>query len=169
GALIRRPVSPGGNYARDVDNKAAGLRRGHWGGRIEGTACPIAKCSNFKRTSEMSKQPKVSADQVKDQAAEAGKFARQFADDAREWATPRVEAAKDWAGPRVDKAWREAVEAAAPRIAEAAQKSRGAVDTAHDKLVDDVLPLVVEKMEEAAEAASKGADTASGKADRALK
>lgn len=121
----------------------------------------------------MAKQPKISSDQFKDQAVEAGKLARQLADDAKDWATPRVEAAKDWAGPRVDKAWRDAVEVAAPKIADAAEKSRGAVDTAHDKLVDDVLPLVVSKMEEAAhyakDGAEKAAEAASSKADDALK
>src|SRR5690625_3506137 len=154
-------------------NMEEGMHTCPGGGRIEGNPCPISKWSNIKRTSEMSKQPKISADQVKDQAAEAGKFARQFGDEAKDWATPRVEAAKDWAGPKVDKAWRDAVEAAAPRIAEAAEKSRGAVDVAHDKIVDDVLPLVVAKMEDAAKVAKKGAekaaDSASGKADKTLK
>src|SRR5690625_2240066 len=173
GAQSRRTDSPGEKNIRFRANMEEGMHTCPEGGRIEGNPCPISKWSNIKRTSEMSKQPKISADQVKDQAAEAGKLARQFADEAKEWAAPRVEAAREWASPKVDKAWRDAVEIAAPRIADAAEKSRSAVDTAHEKLVDDVIPTVVTKMEEAAsgakEGATKVADKASKNADKALK
>src|SRR5699024_11620670 len=89
----------------------------------------------------MSRQDKINAEQLREQAEEAGKVARQLADQGREWAGPRVDAAKDWAGPeveaavdwaspRVEQALRTGVQKGAPKVAEYAEKSRGAVDAA---------------------------------------
>lgn len=123
----------------------------------------------------MSRKNKID-DEIREQAGEAGKAARQFAEQGKDWATPKVEAAMDWAGPRVEKAWKAGVTATAPKLADAAGKSRDAVDIAHDKLVDDVLPKVIAALEDAARAAAGGADdvqdrvhSAVGKAEKALK
>src|SRR5690625_1790597 len=121
------------------------------------------------------KKKKVEAE-LRNQAGDAGKAARQFADQGKEWATPKVDAAIAWAAPRMEKAWKSGVTATAPRPATAAGRSRDAVDVAHDKLVDDVLPKVIDALEEAARAAKSGADSVQSqvhastkKAEKALK
>lgn len=123
----------------------------------------------------MSRKKKIDAE-IRDHASDAGKAAREFAEQGKDWATPKVEAAMDWAGPRVEKAWKAGVTATAPKLATAAGRSRDAVDVAHDKLVDDVLPKVIAALEDAAMAAKSGADnvqsqvhSAAGKAEKALK
>lgn len=112
----------------------------------------------------MSRTDKINTEQLREQAAEAGKTAKALADQGKEWATPKVEAAIEWAAPRVDKAWRSGVQAAAPKVADYAERSKGAVDVAHDKLVADVIPKVIAAMEEAAKAAKGGADSLQDKA-----
>lgn len=121
------------------------------------------------------KTKKIEAD-VRQQAGDAGKAARELAEQGKDWATPKMEAAIDWAGPRVDKAWKAGVTATAPKLATAAGKSRDAVDVAHDKLVDDVLPKVIQALEDAAKAAKTSADSVQSqvqsttkKAEKALK
>src|SRR5690606_11317452 len=80
---------------------------------------------------DMARKDKISADQLRetaqDAAHEAGKIAKSLADQGKDWATPPVEAAIEWAAPRVETAWKKSVEAAAPRVVEAAGKSRDAV------------------------------------------
>lgn len=116
----------------------------------------------------MSRKDKITTDHLREQATEAGKVAKHFAEHGKEWAGPKVEAAYDWAAPKVDKAWRSGVQAAAPKVADYAEKSRGAVDVAHDKIVDDVIPKVIAAMEEAAKAAKGGADGLQSKAHAAV-
>ncbi|WP_165962634.1 hypothetical protein [Occultella glacieicola] len=116
----------------------------------------------------MSRKDKINTEQLREQAEEAGKAARQLADQGKDWATPKVEAALEWAGPRVDKAWRTGVTAAAPVVADYAERSKDVVDTAHDKIVDDVIPRVIAAMEEAAKAAQSGSDNLQVKANAAL-
>lgn len=120
----------------------------------------------------MARKDKLTADQVRDTAQdaahEAGKIAKSLADQGKDWATPRVEAAIEWAAPRVETAWKKGVEVAAPRVVDAAGKSRDAVDVAHDKIVEDVIPRVIAAMEEAAKAATGGADDLHGRATAAI-
>lgn len=106
----------------------------------------------------MSRKTKKLEAELRSTADDAGKAARELAEQGKDWATPKVEAAIDWAAPRVEKAWKKGVTATAPRLADAAGKSRDAVDVAHDKLVDDVLPKVIAALEDAAKAAKGGAD-----------
>lgn len=124
----------------------------------------------------MSRKTKKLEKELRSRSEDAGKAAREFADQGKDWATPKVEAAIDWAGPRVEKAWKAGVTATAPKLASAAGRTQGAVDVAHDKLVDDVLPKVIAALEDAAAAAKAGADGAQsrvhkavGKAEKALK
>src|SRR5690625_4638779 len=124
----------------------------------------------------MSRKTKKIEAEARNYASDAGKAARDMADQGKEWATPKVEAAIDWAAPRMEKAWKAGVTATAPKLATAAGKSRDAVDVAHDKLVDDVLPKVIVALEDAAKAAKVSADgaqsrvhSAVGKAEKALK
>ena len=120
----------------------------------------------------MARKDKISADQLRDTAQEAaqeaGKMAKSLAEQGKNWATPKVESAIEWAAPRVEGAWKKGVEAAAPKVAVAAGKSRDAVDVAHDKIVDDVIPRLIAAMEEAAKAARGGADDLQGKANAAI-
>lgn len=120
----------------------------------------------------MARKDKFTADQVRETAQEAaqeaGKLAKSLADQGKEWATPRLEAAIEWAGPRVEQAWRKSVKAAAPKVVDAAGKSRVAVDAAHEKIVEDVIPRVVAAMEDAAKAAKAGATDVQSKASAAL-
>ena len=102
-----------------------------------------------------------------DASAEASRVAAQLAEQAREaaaqarlWAVPRVEAAREWTTPRVEKAIRESAHAAAPRVEKAARGALPIVDTAHDRLVQDLLPKVVAAVNAAALAATTGADKA---------
>ncbi|PRY11412.1 hypothetical protein [Kineococcus rhizosphaerae] len=70
---------------------------------------------------------------------------------------PAVESAVDWAQPRLEKAWDTTRETAAPHVGAAAQRVSPAVDTARDKIVDDLLPKIVEAVQDAAAAAQKSA------------
>ena len=91
----------------------------------------------------------IDSDKIKDQAAElaalvgvAGTKAQSttahFADQAKDWGQPKVEAFVEWATPRLEKAWQDSLQAAAPRVEKAAEKAGPAIDTAHDKLVDEL-------------------------------
>lgn len=79
-----------------------------------------------------------------------------------------MEAAIDWAAPRVEQVWNKGVNATAPRVVDAADKSRDAVDAAHDRLVDDVIPRIIKAMEDAAESAKSSADAAHGRTVAAI-
>lgn len=60
---------------------------------------------------------------------------------------------RDWAAPRLEKAWKQTVAAAAPRIEAASEAASEKVDLAHEKLVGDYLPRVQRAMSDAATAA----------------
>ncbi|MBC7290771.1 MAG: hypothetical protein H5T83_05475 [Actinotalea sp.] len=79
---------------------------------------------------------------------------------AKEWATPHVEHGVDWARPRLEKALAEGKHRAAPHVESAARRAVPVVDTAHDKLVDDLLPKIVAAVGAAAAATAAGADKA---------
>jgi len=120
-------------------------------------------------------RPTLDADRLKSQAADVGvrlsdvaahaaETAEQLADQAKEAAIH----AKEWAVPRAEKAWYEGRKAAAPRVEAAAEKAIPLVDTAHDRLVDDILPKLVAAITAAAGAAAVGADKAREVADARL-
>ena len=120
-------------------------------------------------------RPTLDTDRLKSQAADvgarlsdvtarAGLTAEQLAEQAKEAALH----AKDWAAPRAEKAWYEGKKAAAPKIEAAAEKAIPVVDTAHDRLVDDILPKLVAAITAAAGAAAVGADKARDVADAKL-
>lgn len=120
-------------------------------------------------------RPTLDADRLKSQAADvgarlsdvtarAGLTAEQLAEQAKEAALH----AKGWAAPRAEKAWYEGKKAAAPKIEAAAEKAIPVVDTAHDRLVDDILPKLVAAITAAAGAAAVGADKAREVADAKL-
>ena len=120
-------------------------------------------------------RPTLDADRLKSQAADvgarlsdvtarAGLTAEQLALQAKEAAFQ----AKDWAAPRAEKAWQEGRKAAGPKIEAAAEKAIPVVDTAHDRLVDDILPKLVAAITAAAGAAAVGADKARDVADAKL-
>ena len=120
-------------------------------------------------------RPTLDADRLKSQAADvgarlsdvsvrAGETAEQLADQAKDAAFH----AKEWAAPRAEKAWHEGRKAAAPKIEAAAEKAIPMVDTAHDRLVEDILPKLVAAITAAAGAAAVGADKAREVADAKL-
>lgn len=120
-------------------------------------------------------RPTLDPDRLKNQAAEvgarlsdatvrAGVTAEQLALQAKEAALHT----KEWAAPRVERAWHEGKKAAAPKIEAAAEKAIPVVDTAHDKLVDEILPKLVAAITAAAGAAAVGADKAREVADAKL-
>lgn len=95
------------------------------------------------------------------QAKEAGEKASVLAGQGKTWA-------QDVAIPALDKAWRDGVKAAAPKVEAVADRARPAVDQARDKIVDDYIPRLQRAMQEAAEAAA-GEGTVAEKASRASK
>lgn len=120
-------------------------------------------------------RPKLDTERLKVQAADvgaklsdvtvrAGLTAEQLAEQAKEAAVH----AKEWAAPRAERAWHEGKKAAAPKIEAAAEKAIPLVDTAHDRLVDDILPKLVAAVTAAAGAAAVGADKAREVADAKL-
>ncbi|PYF97759.1 hypothetical protein SAMN05216184_11423 [Georgenia satyanarayanai] len=96
-----------------------------------------------------------------EQAGKAGELAASLAGQGRDWAT-------DVAAPKIDKALRDGVKVAAPKIEAAAEKARPVVDTTRDRIVDDYLPRVQRAMHDAAEAAG-GKGTVSERATKASK
>lgn len=146
-----------------------------------------------RKGAAMSRKTQIDADEIREQVLEAGKQAKALAEqgiewaspkvesavkDAVEWASPKVEAAVEWASPRIEHAWKAGLEAAGPKVEEAAAKASGltdvaavkakaATDTAHDALVDVIIPRVVAAMQEAARAAAEtGSQVASAAADK---
>lgn len=93
-------------------------------------------------------------------AAQVAEQARLQAAVAREWAAPHVEHGVDWARPRWEKAVAEGKHRAAPHVEAAARKAVPVVDTAHDRIVEDLLPKVVAAVSAAAAATAAGADRA---------
>ena len=80
----------------------------------------------------------------------------QAAGSAIEWGQPRVEAAKHWAKPRVERG----IEVAAPKLESVVSGLAPKVDTARDKIVDDVLPRLIEAIEAFAAASAAAKDEA---------
>lgn len=82
---------------------------------------------------------------------------------AREWAAPRIGAVVDWAGPRLERGMERGLRAAAPRVEAAAERAMPAVDAVRDRILDDVLPRLVEAVNSAA-LAGAAAGAAAGEA-----
>jgi hypothetical protein len=100
---------------------------------------------------------------VKDQIIEkVGPAVGHAAGTTREWAGPKVTAAREWAAPRAQKG----LDAAAPKVEQAVDVVSPKIDAARDKLVDEVLPKLVDAINAATsqaaaardEAASRGSD-----------
>ncbi|WP_369370373.1 hypothetical protein AB1046_16465 [Promicromonospora sp. Populi] len=109
-------------------------------------------------------------------ASQAGSIAAQAKDrasNAKDWAQPRVNDFIAWLTPRAEKAWQDSVQAAAPQVEKVAGKAAPLIDSAHDKLVDDLLPKMVSAFNAAADnaAAAQGklAETVADAADKASK
>ena len=87
--------------------------------------------------------------------------ARGQASSAREWAQPRVSDFIAWLTPRAEKAWQDSLQAAAPQVERVAGKAAPLIDSAHDKLVDDLLPKMVATFNDAASNAASAQSKAS--------
>lgn len=146
-----------------------------------------------KKVTDYVDTSKIDTEKVKEKAAEAtallsdvsskaatqaGSFAAQAKDrasNAKDWAQPRVHDFIAWLTPRAEKAWQDSVQAAAPQVEKAAGKAAPLIDSAHDKLVDDLLPKMVSAFNAAADnaAAAQGktslAATVTDAADKASK
>lgn len=121
---------------------------------------------------------KIDTDKIKDQAADLASVlsdgahqagekatvvagqAREAALQAKDWGTPKVEAFVEWVTPRLEQAWNESVKAAAPAVEKAAGKASPVIDSAHDKLVDDLFPKIVAALNDAAKNAADATRTA---------
>lgn len=130
-----------------------------------------------KKVTDYVDTSKIDTEKVKEKAAEAsallsdvsskaatqaGSLAAQAKDrasNAKDWAQPRVHDFIAWLTPRAEKAWQDSLQAAAPQVEKVAGKAAPLIDTAHDKLVDDLLP----KMVSAFNAAADNAAVAQGK------
>jgi hypothetical protein len=131
-----------------------------------------------KKVTDYVDTSKIDTEKVKERAAEAAALlsdvslkaatqagvvaaqAKGRASNAKDWAQPRVNDFIAWLTPRAEKAWQDSLQAAAPQVERAAGKAAPLIDTAHDKLVDDLLP----KMVSAFNAAAANAATAQNKA-----
>lgn len=100
----------------------------------------------------------VAAEMARNQAAVLREKAAPLAVAASERASTAAGSAKDWAAPRLAHARDVGLEKAAPRVEQAAKAIAPRVDTVHDKLVDDLLPKMVEAVSAAAAVASSKAD-----------
>ncbi|ANC32032.1 hypothetical protein [Isoptericola dokdonensis] len=128
----------------------------------------------------MVQTPKIDTDKVKDSAAEvaaalvgagsrAADGARDAAGQAKDWASPRYDAFVEWLRPRAEKAWNDSVQAAAPRVEQAATKAGPLVDSAHDKIVEEYLPKLVVAFNAAAARAGATAEEVAKAAKKAAK
>jgi hypothetical protein len=86
------------------------------------------------------------------------------AEQTREWAGPRVHAAKEWAAPRAQKG----IDAAAPRVEQAVDAVSPKIDAARDKLVDEVLPKLVDAITAATSQASAVREEATARGSDAV-
>ena len=93
-------------------------------------------------------------------AVKAGPIAR----GAAEKAAPKVGAAVDWASPRLERG----LLAAGPAVEAAAEKVAPAVDAARDRIVDDLLPRLVEAVSAAAVASATAQRAAAEKVSASL-
>ncbi|MFI2361483.1 hypothetical protein [Promicromonospora sp. NPDC019610] len=134
-----------------------------------------------KKVTDYVDTSKIDTEKVKERAAEAtallsdvsskaatqaGSIAAQAKDrasNAKDWAQPRVNDFIAWLTPRAEKAWQDSLQAAAPQVEKVAGKAAPLIDSAHDKLVDDLLP----KMVSAFNVAAANAAAAQGKASLA--
>jgi hypothetical protein len=121
---------------------------------------------------------KIDTEKVKERAAEAAALlsdvsskaatqagavaaqAKDRASNAKDWAQPRVSEFIAWLTPRAEKAWQDSLQAAAPQVEKAAGKAAPLIDTAHDKLVDDLLPKMVSAFNAAASNAASAQSSA---------
>ena len=146
-----------------------------------------------KKVTDYVDTSKIDTEKVKERAAEAtallsdvsskvatqaGSIAAQAKDrasNAKDWAQPRVNDFIAWLTPRAEKAWQDSLQAAAPQVEKAAGKAAPLIDSAHDKIVDDLLPKMVSAFNDAASnaAAAQGkgslAETVTEAADKASK
>lgn len=131
-----------------------------------------------KKVTDYVDTSKIDTEKVKERAAEAAALlsdvsskaatqagvvaaqAKDRASNAKDWAQPRVNDFIAWLTPRAEKAWQDSLQAAAPQVEKAAGKAAPLIDSAHDKLVDDLLP----KMVAAFNGAAANAATAQNKA-----
>lgn len=131
-----------------------------------------------KKVTDYVDTSKIDTEKVKERAAEAAALlsdvsskaatqagavaaqAKDRASNAKDWAQPRVNDFIAWLTPRAEKAWQDSLQAAAPQVEKAAGKAAPLIDSAHDKLVDDLLP----KMVSAFNGAAANAATAQNKA-----
>jgi hypothetical protein len=106
-------------------------------------------------------------DKVADQASHTSAQAKEIfdkvapavghaAETTRDWAAPRVVAAREWAAPRAQKG----LDAAAPRVESAVDAVSPKIDAARDKLVDEVLPRLVDAINAATSQAAAAKDHA---------
>jgi colicin import membrane protein len=111
-------------------------------------------------------------------ASQAGSLAAQAKDrasNAKDWAQPRVHDFIAWLTPRAERAWQDSLQAAAPQVEKVAGKATPLIDSAHDKLVDDLLPKMVAAFNAAASNAAAAqsktslTDTVADAADKAGK
>lgn len=106
------------------------------------------------------KKNEIDADKVRQQAMDFGSLVGAQAKEAGDKAADLAGQGKAWASdvavPTLDKAWRDGVKVAAPKVEAVAEKARPAVDQARDKLVDDYIPRLQKAMHDAAEAAESG-------------
>jgi hypothetical protein len=97
---------------------------------------------------------------AKEQAVQATVLARA----AAEKAAPKVGAAVEWASPRLERG----LLAAGPKAEAAAEKAVPAVDAARDRIVDDLLPRLVDAVNAAAVATATAQRTAAEKVSASL-
>ena len=108
---------------------------------------------------------------AKEQAAQAAVLARVAAEKAGplargavEKAAPKVGAAVDWASPRLERG----LLATGPKVEQAAEKMAPAVDAARDRIVDDLLPRLVDAVTAAALASAAAERVAAEKVSASL-
>src|SRR5690625_7286916 len=139
------------------------------GGTMGGTYPESHEGEHMSRKQKISE---VDAEKVRQQAIDLGHVLSEQAGKAGEMAASLAEQGKVWAtgvaAPALDKAWRDGVKVAAPKLEAYAEKARPAGDSARDKLADDYLPRVPKAVNTAAEAAAKESNK-KGKAVKAGK
>jgi hypothetical protein len=90
---------------------------------------------------------------------------------AREQATHAAVAAghaRHWAAPRIEAAVERGLQAAAPSVEAAAERVAPAVDAARDRIVDDLLPRLIEAVHNAGTAGTAARDAAAESASRSV-
>lgn len=100
---------------------------------------------------------------AREQALVARGHGRLAAGQAKDWAAPRVGAAMGWATPHLERGMERGLRVAAPRIEAAAERAVPAVDAIRDRIVEQVLPRLVEAVNTAA-LAGAAAGVAAGEA-----